>query len=441
MDKERVIRIRDLRLKPWCRRPNLHLIAAIGLLACLLLGVACDYGLSWGKIQGLQYGVLQCMEGPESLQWTSWSCLEKVACYDQTELCQLAEDGRRAGLAYTIATLLAAVCQLLAASKLYMAWQRKDYGHPLELYICLGLLCYFKAAGLIIWFKVTGAQLLSCSNDAFCLSAGAYTALGVAAATVLACLYAAWQWYHRDCNYDSGVMLEHDQIFKISLPVWLSCVLCAAAFSLGLMSLALVLADWVEISGMKGSLISIDSWGSLNNFGYDCIEALNCSYDSALGSCLTFQDLSQAAAVFIFFELISLLSLVCWLDYVFHLLCFRQYGFRMAAYYSIIAACCSHIYAVQSWWLLSRASMHGKSALSESYLDRWTLAAGFSPKLELAACATMAFTIALWVFVYFNRPAPKPMSPRPASFDDSPTSPLSPEEDESYADLSMNSEA
>jgi hypothetical protein len=234
-------------------------------------------------------------------------------------------------------------------------------------------------------------------------------------------------------------MLEHTQIYRISLPVWLTCVLCAAALSLALIVLALVLADWVEVVGMKGSLNSIDSWGALSNFGYDCIEALNCSYRSDLGSCLTFRDLSLAAAVFIFFEVVSLLSLVCWLDYAFHLLCFRQYGFKVVAYYSIIAACCSHICAVQSWWLLSRVSLHSKSALSDSYLDRWTLAAGLSPKLELAACATLAFTMMLWVLVYFNRP--RPMSPRPASFDDSPASPLSPEENEPFADTSMKSDA
>lgn len=428
MDQDRVIRIREIRSKSCCRRPNVFLFACCLLVACLLLGLTSDLGLVWLEVDGLKYGLLACIDGPDTLKWTSWSCLEKLACYDGNNLCDIAEKGGRAGMVYTITAFLAYVFLALSALRLYIAFCRKDFGHPLELYLLLGLACALRVAGLTMWLVVTQMQITDCKEGVLCLSAGAAAALGTTLATLAASAYTACLWSRRDPFYDIGVILEHDSVLCLPLRAWTFCVVILGFTSFGLVVASYIQADWVTIEGLKGTLTAVERWANIKDFGYDCILSSNCSGDSDSGVCKTFHNLYLAALLSLLLDLLSLVCFVCWVDYALHLCAYRLFGVRRLAYLSIFAAFGLHTAAMVCWWQIGKIDFKDDCELPFNLQSRWDLCAGYSPKLGAMASASSLLTAVLWTAVYYNRPVQCPMSPRPANLDDSPGSPLSPEE-------------
>lgn len=393
-------------------------VAALYLLVFVLMVISTLHQY-WSRLgpddDPRLYGLFRLNEGSAANKHTTWNCVKKVACVEDSEgsTCKTGTDLHSAGSTFFALELFAFLCALLLVERFVYLALRRGVAWGWTIYLLATLTFAVQITATVAWFGISGAEFdVNCHEPPadptdpwdVCADDGPKIAICVTILTALVGIYACVAFKSKPLFTN-----EVDEVGSVRLvcmpATWVMALLLIPMLAnISLMIVSLIETEWTETNDVTGSLWYYTSYLDYSNYGYECIAYPNCFVSPDSGLCKTFRDLSDAGLTYMSLEIASLILFAWWLMPTIHLVGGVEYGYPFLNYLSGALCFFVHFVATIAWFGVSQADFDLSCDAKEfDPRTKWSICAGVGPQLAVANCAVFCVSYPLWALVYYNR--------------------------------------
>lgn len=356
------------------KRSRLGLLAQV--LACVLqllsvaLTVASLEASEWSTFHndGKEYtfSLQKCVTCPREFDSYSPGCFGKLSCTIGSDACDSGTSLESAGKMYHFSAIVSIMLGVMMLERLVYQLFRKDYGHPIMLYICAALSPLSLLIAVASWFAYTHAKFGEICDDGSCITAlyGAQVAITALAFGFLALPLILLVTIYRDKSLDVGIKpIGTGTIVGISYRQWLLAKI-TPVLMLGLafngVSWALPWIRYETMDSHKGNLYGVDRYLTGTDVFYNCIAGPACSSirNRPLDrrNCAAFSKVVRGSDAYRGLEYSVLLLTILWIEAIVYFAMKREFGIPFLNYVWPLLATVLHISGVMAWFFISGSS-------------------------------------------------------------------------------------